>query len=131
MGKNAFGVIGIEMMVAAQGLDLRRKQSGSAFGDGTEVALATVRKSVAFLDIDCPLYNDHNAISDLIRDAPVLRAVEEKVGSLGAWASISYSAPEADDAHYGWFGDLEPAGIKHTGSAEELELAAKRQRIMT
>jgi len=138
--KNAFGIIGIEMMVAAQGLDLRRGQKKiGKYGVGTEAALSKMRESVRFLDIDRPLYNDHNTMSDLIRDAHVLRHVEEKVGSIGSWTAMSFEAPTSDDARYGWFGDLEPSGKRArtvsdettTAGSDEGEPAATRQRIMT
>jgi histidine ammonia-lyase len=75
---NARGVLGIEMMAAAQALDLRDYR----FGDGTTKAHEVVRRHVDFLDEDRPLYPDHNAMKALIESCEVLDEVEAKVGSL-------------------------------------------------
>lgn len=75
---NAYGILGIEMMAAAQALDFRTYQ----FGKGTTTAHKVIRKHVAFLDIDRPLYTDHNKMKDLVKSCEVLEAVEQAVGSL-------------------------------------------------
>jgi histidine ammonia-lyase len=41
-----------------------------------------VRRHVDFLDIDRPLYNDHNAMKALIKSCEVLNEVEKTIGSL-------------------------------------------------
>ena len=56
----AHGVLGIELMAAAQGLDFRTFTPGR----GTSAAHAEVRRHVAFLDQDRPLYADHNAMKN-------------------------------------------------------------------
>ncbi len=76
---NAYGVLGIEFMAAAQGLDLREYK----FGKGTSAAREMVRRHVAFLDIDRPLYPDHTRMKDLVKSCEILQAVEKAVGSLG------------------------------------------------
>lgn len=75
---NAYGVLGIEMMAAAQALDFREYQ----FGKGVTAAKAVVRKYVDFLEIDRPLYNDHNRMKELVISGEILEAVEAMVGSL-------------------------------------------------
>lgn len=75
---NACGILGIEMMAAAQALDLRDYK----FGTGTAKAKEVVRKHVDFLEIDRPLYKDHTAIKELVRSGQVLEEVEKAVGSL-------------------------------------------------
>jgi histidine ammonia-lyase len=75
---NAWGVLGIEAMAAAQALDFRTFQ----FGRGVEAARAVVRKHVAHLDVDRPLHKDHNAMKALIRSGEILEAVETAVGPL-------------------------------------------------
>jgi len=75
---NAYGILGIEMMAAAQALDFREYN----FGKGVTKAKEIVRKYVEFLDIDRPLYNDHNNMKDLIKSCEVLEEVEKLVGSL-------------------------------------------------
>lgn len=77
----ACGVLGIELMAAAQGLDLRDYH----FGRGTQAAHATVRRHVDFLDIDRPLYHDHNVMMKLVASREILDAVENEVGELGTY----------------------------------------------
>ncbi len=76
---NAYGILGIEMMAAAQALDFR----DYTFGAGVTKAHEVVRRHVDFLDIDRPLYNDHNAMKALIQSTEVLSEVEALIGSLG------------------------------------------------
>lgn len=75
---NAYGILGIEMMAAAQALDFREYN----FGKGVTKAKEIVRKYVEFLDIDRPLYDDHNKMKELIESCEVLEEVEKLVGSL-------------------------------------------------
>ena len=75
---NAYGILGIEFMAAAQALDFREYK----FGDGVTKAKEVVRKYVDFLDIDRPLYKDHNTMKELIRSCEILKEVEKDVGSL-------------------------------------------------
>lgn len=76
--ENAYGVLGIEMMAAAQALDMR----DYSFGKGVAKAKETVRKYVDFLEIDRPLYPDHTRMQDLVRSCEILEEVEKVVGSL-------------------------------------------------
>jgi histidine ammonia-lyase len=76
---NAYGILGIEFMAAAQGLDFRE----FAPGIGTRAAHAVIRKQVAHLDEDRPLYVDHNTMKALVKSGEILDAVENAVGSLG------------------------------------------------
>ena len=75
---NAYGILGIEMMAAAQALDFREY----AFGKGVVSAKNVIRKHVDFLDIDRPLYKDHNTMKALVKSCEILEAVENEVGSL-------------------------------------------------
>lgn len=75
---NAYGILGIELMAAAQALDFREY----SFGNGVSKAKEVIRKHVEFLDIDRPLYNDHNAMKDLVQSCEILEEVEQTVGSL-------------------------------------------------
>lgn len=75
---NAYGILGIEMMAAAQALDFREYQ----FGKGVTKAKEIVRKYVDFLEIDRPLYDDHNKMKNLVESCEVLEEVEKVVGSL-------------------------------------------------
>ena len=75
---NAYGILGIEIMAAAQALDFREYK----FGKGVNKAKEVVRKHVEFLDIDRPLYNDHNTMKALVKSCEILHEVEKVVGSL-------------------------------------------------
>jgi histidine ammonia-lyase len=75
---NAYGILGIELMAAAQALDFREYN----FGKGVQKAKEVVRRHVDFLDIDRPLYSDHNAMKALVKSCEILTEVEKEVGSL-------------------------------------------------
>jgi len=75
---NAYGILGIELMAAAQALDFREFN----FGTGTKKAKEVIRKHVEFLDIDRPLYDDHTKMKELVKSCEILREVEAVVGSL-------------------------------------------------
>jgi len=75
---NAYGILGIEMMAAAQALDFREYK----FGKGVSKAKEVIRKHVEFLEIDRPLYKDHTSMKELVKSCEVLNEVEEVVGSL-------------------------------------------------
>ncbi|OFX61052.1 MAG: phenylalanine ammonia-lyase [Bacteroidetes bacterium GWA2_30_7] len=80
---NAYGVLGIEFMAAAQALDLRQKfETPYEFGAGTKVAHSVIRKHVEYLDIDRPLYPDHNKMKALVKSCEILNEVEKAIGSL-------------------------------------------------
>jgi histidine ammonia-lyase len=74
----ADGVLGIELMAAAQALDFREFTPGK----GTLAAKAAVRNRVDFLDVDRPLYPDHNAMAACVKNLEVLTAVESEIGHL-------------------------------------------------
>lgn len=76
---NGYGVIGIELMAAAQALDLRDYN----FGRGVKRAREVIRRHVEFLDIDRPLYPDHTRMQELVRSKEILNEVEKEIGSLG------------------------------------------------
>lgn len=81
---NAYGILGIEFMAASQALDLREKYDDIKykFGTGTQKAKDTIRKYVDYLDIDRPLYPDHNKMKALVKSCEILNEVEKAVGSL-------------------------------------------------
>jgi histidine ammonia-lyase len=76
--KNAFGVLGIEFIAAAQALDFREFTPGR----GVRAAHGAVRKVVEHLDVDRPLFPDHNAMMAAVERCAVLEAVEAEVGAL-------------------------------------------------
>ncbi|MGD9253357.1 MAG: aromatic amino acid ammonia-lyase [Holophagae bacterium] len=74
----AHGVLGIELIAAAQGLDFRSFTPGK----GTRAAHAEVRRHVEHLDEDRPLYPDHNAMKAAVESLHILTAVENEIGEL-------------------------------------------------
>ena len=78
---NAYGVLGIEFMAAAQALDFRKEEIDN-FGKGTTKAWQTVRKHIDFLDIDRPLYPDHTKMKEVVKSCEILKEVEAEIGSL-------------------------------------------------
>jgi len=77
---NAYGILGIEFMAAAQALDFREKEY--KFGHGVTKAKEVIRRYVDFLDIDRPLYPDHTKMKELVKSCEILEEVEQVVGSL-------------------------------------------------
>lgn len=75
---NAYGIIGIELMAAAQALDIRNFKNG----EGVEIAKKVIRKYVDFLDVDRPLYKDHNKMKELVKSGEILDEVEKVIGPL-------------------------------------------------
>ena len=75
---NAYGILGIELMAAAQALDFR----DYTFGRGVSKAKEVIRRHVDFLDIDRPLYPDHTAMKKLVKSCEILEEVEKEIGSL-------------------------------------------------
>jgi histidine ammonia-lyase len=75
---NAYGILGIELMAAAQALDFREFM----FGKGVTKAKEIIRNHVAFLDVDRPLYDDHNTMKALVKSCEILTEVEKEIGSL-------------------------------------------------
>jgi len=80
---NAYGILGIEFMAASQALDLRtRYETPYKFGNGTQKAFDVIRTHVNYLDIDRPLYEDHNKMKALVKSCEILTEVEKAIGSL-------------------------------------------------
>ncbi|NWG00785.1 MAG: aromatic amino acid lyase [Thermoanaerobaculaceae bacterium] len=76
--ENAQGVLAIELIAAAQALDFRDFTPGA----GTQAGRAAVRRVVAHLDEDRPLFPDHNAMQEAVARCQVLEAVEAAIGPL-------------------------------------------------
>ncbi len=75
---NAYGILAIEFIGAAQALDFREFTPGK----GTLAAKKAVREVVEHLDVDRPLYNDHNHMKQAVEELRVLAAVEQEIGEL-------------------------------------------------
>jgi len=76
---NAYGVLGIEFMAAAQALDFREFHPGR----GVTAAHQVIRRHVPHLEEDRPLYPDHNTMKALVKSCEILEQVEREVGPLG------------------------------------------------
>jgi histidine ammonia-lyase len=76
---NARGVLGIELMAAAQALEIR----GHRTGKGVAAAHAVIRRFVDYLAQDRPLHADHTKLAELVESCEILEAVEAEVGELG------------------------------------------------
>ncbi len=77
---NAYGILGIEFMAAAQALDFREFTPGK----GSQKAREVIRRHVAHLDVDRPLFNDHNAMKALVKSGEILNEVEAEIEALAA-----------------------------------------------
>jgi histidine ammonia-lyase len=75
---NAYGVLGIEFMAAAQALDFRELNPGKGVAKAKEV----VRKHIEHLDVDRPLYPDHTKMKEVVKSCEILDEVERVVGKL-------------------------------------------------
>jgi histidine ammonia-lyase len=75
---NAYGILGIEFMAAAQALDFRNFTPGK----GVSIAKSVIRKYVDHLDEDRPLYVDHNQLKKVVKSCEILDEVEQAIGSL-------------------------------------------------
>ena len=77
--ENVETVAAIELLCAAQGLDLRRPLTA---GPGVEAAHARVRRDIPMLGADRVLYPDIAAALALVRSGAVLEAAEAAVGRI-------------------------------------------------
>jgi len=75
---NAYGILGIEFLAAAQALDLRDYN----FGKGVTIARSVVRKHVDFLEEDRPLFKDHTTLKEVVKSCEILHEVEDGIGHL-------------------------------------------------
>ncbi|MCD4797001.1 MAG: aromatic amino acid ammonia-lyase [Candidatus Cloacimonetes bacterium] len=78
---NAYGILGIEFIAAAQALDFRDFKPGK----GTQAAHTAVRKVVDHLDVDRPLFDDHNNMMETVKNRDILHAVEDSIGKLAIY----------------------------------------------
>ncbi len=74
-------IVAIELLLAAQGVDLRRDRLGPspALGQGTRAAYLAVRAAVPFLDTDRALAPDIEAVRQLVRAGAIKERVEAAV----------------------------------------------------
>ena len=77
--ENAWFVVAIEMMAAAQAFDLRYPVRPAP---ATQAAYEVIRSSVKKLEEDRPLHEDINTLAKVAREGTILTAVQEVVGRL-------------------------------------------------
>ena len=77
--ENVRAVLGIELICAAQALDLQEKRR---LGAGTQAAYDVIRAVVDFMEEDRILYKDQKAAAQLIADGTLVEAAEAAVGEL-------------------------------------------------
>jgi histidine ammonia-lyase len=77
--ENVEGILAIELMSAAQGIDFRRAQVApdAGLGRGTAAAYACVRRRVPFIERDAVLYRHIEAVRRELRSGAVVAAVTE------------------------------------------------------
>ncbi len=89
--ENVQKIVAIELLYAAQAIDLRFQQfqekenvhrPEELLGTGTAAAYRTIRKHVPFLDKDRPIYSDIARILALVKSGEIVHAVEQAVGEL-------------------------------------------------
>jgi histidine ammonia-lyase len=77
--ENAQAVLAIELIAGAQAVDFRKPLKPSK---AVQAAYAVIRKHVAFLEEDRPLFDDINNLSAVVQSGEILDAVEAAVGTL-------------------------------------------------
>jgi histidine ammonia-lyase len=77
--ENAYAVVGIELMGAAQAFEFRKPLNP---GIGCQAAYEVIRKYVEPLEEDRPLYSDITKMANLVKEGKILEAVEKEVGKL-------------------------------------------------
>ena len=79
---NTRAVIIIELLAAAQAIDINNKDKGKKLGAGTQAAYEEIRKVVPRLKEDRELYLDFNKAAALVDSNVIIKAVENVTGSL-------------------------------------------------
>ena len=79
---NTEHVIAVELLCAAQAVDLVSRQKGLSPGEGTRAAWETIREKVPYLDSDRQLSHDIAAVAAMVRSGEIVTAVEAVVGEL-------------------------------------------------
>jgi histidine ammonia-lyase len=79
---NVEGILAIELMAAAQGIDFRKADlgAGARLGRGTAAAYAAVRRRVPFIERDTVMYGYIDAVRRDVRDGVLASAVRGALG---------------------------------------------------
>jgi histidine ammonia-lyase len=76
-------IVGIELLLAAQGVDFRRREMGieaDSLGEGTAVAYHLIRETTPFLLADVALSPIIERVRRLVAEGTIKRAVEDRLG---------------------------------------------------
>ncbi len=79
---NTEHVIAVELLCAAQALDLLNRQTTLSPGEGTRAAWHAIREKIPFLEHDRVLSHDITTMVGLLRSGEILTAVQTAVGGL-------------------------------------------------
>jgi histidine ammonia-lyase len=79
---NTEHVIAVELLCAAQAVDLVSRQKGLAPGEGTRAAWEAIREKIPYLKSDRQLSSDITAMTAMVRSGEIVAAVEAAVGEL-------------------------------------------------
>ncbi len=79
---NTEHVIAVELLCAAQAVDLVQRQKGLTPGEGTLAAWQTIRENIPYLETDRQLSADIETMAALVRSGKIASAVESAVGEL-------------------------------------------------
>jgi histidine ammonia-lyase len=77
--ENAWHIVAIELMAAAQAIDMRAPVKPSP---ASQAAYEVIRTHVKRLDEDRPLYDDINTLAKVAKEGKILEAVEKSVSKL-------------------------------------------------
>lgn len=75
-------VLSVELLCAAQAMDLLPQSKSCEPGEGTRVAYRVIRESIPFLDRDRILSRDIETMASLLRSGEIVRKVESAIGAL-------------------------------------------------
>ena len=79
---NTEHVIAVELLCAAQAVDLVSRQKGLFPVEGTRTAWEVIREKIPYLDSDRQLSKDIAAVAAMVRSGEIVTAVEAVVGEL-------------------------------------------------
>jgi histidine ammonia-lyase len=87
--ENVCKIVAIELLFAAQAIDLRLREIGitpadckTILGKGSQNAFHFIRKHVYPIEVDRPIYLDIEKLVEIVKNSSLLNYVEEKIGVL-------------------------------------------------
>tara|TARA_B100000029_G_scaffold397977_1_gene396388 strand:- start:976 stop:2502 length:1527 start_codon:yes stop_codon:yes gene_type:complete len=77
--ENCWGILSIEILAAAQAIELRAPEKPSP---AIQEVISEIRKDIDHLDEDRPLFDDHNKMTEILKSGKLIKLVEKKSGKL-------------------------------------------------